>query len=602
VTWIPAFADFEYATSPRCGLPTKALCLVVKVGGVEYRYWLDGNAPEQCPFDFDAPGLVMVAWHLWAEASVFELHGWTLPKRMIDLAAEWRLAVNNGHKTRIRFGLHAALGAMGLEPEVSDSEKKGMQILAGAGGPFADTERARLLEYCASDVRDTERLWHRVWDDHVPVKSAEHRWTHAMLRGRYAAIAGKMYLRGVPVDGDAVTTLVEHKDTLRSAVIGIARQEYPGLYDGERLPQENFGELLRRVGAYDAWPRTHTGQHSTHKDVFKRMTAFFPELHTLGIVKQTTAHLSKVDYRAELDRAHVMPGLWVTDTGRSNPTNTRFVLSGPRWTRAVVTPAEGTVLLDCDFSAQEFMINAVLSGDQAMIRAYESGDPYMSFAIDAGLAPEGATKRTHGTVRKAAKECALGIGYGQSAWGLMRKLRRSSAFCQDLIDRHKRTYPRFHAWNTLTRARARDEGVISTALGWHQGVGSHVKENTLRNFQAQAGGGDILRLAVIALDDAGYRVLATNHDSILLEVPLEDADDAAQDAPEIMAAAGTALLRGHRLRVDRTMLYPGQRLLPSDPSSLRFWTVFEQMRASLDRGDGVFGIGGRVYQQSEFFD
>jgi DNA polymerase I-like protein with 3'-5' exonuclease and polymerase domains len=574
---------------------------VVKVGGVEYRYWLDGDTPRECPFDFDAPGVVMVAWHLWAEASCFDLLGWKLPARMIDLAAEYRLAINDGHKRRMRFRLHDALEYMELAPEINESEKKGMQVRAGAGGPFTTQERARLLEYCASDVRDTERLWHRVWDDHVPAKAPEHRWTHAMIRGRYAAIAGRMYLRGVPVDEEAVTTLVEHKDTLKSAVIGIAREEYPRLYEGESLPQANFETLLQQVGALDAWPRTTTGQLSTHQEVFRRMVRVFPALHTLSAVKQTTAHLSKIDYRTEHGRAHVMPGLWITDTGRANPTNTRFVLSGPRWSRGVVQPAPGTALLDCDFAGQEFLINAVLSGDQAMIRAYES-DPYMRFAIDGGLAPEGASKHTHGAIRKAAKECTLGISYGQGAWGLRRKLRRSVGFCQDLIDRHKRTYPRFHAWNHLVRERARAEGVICTALGWSQRVGGHVRENTLRNYLAQATGGEILRLAVIALDDAGYKLLATNHDSIMVEVPLEEADEASSEIARIMSEAGAELLQGHRLRVDSHVVRPGQSLLPSDPTSRRFWKVFEQMRQSLGAGDAVFGIGGQLYHQSEFAD
>jgi DNA polymerase I-like protein with 3'-5' exonuclease and polymerase domains len=244
----------------------------------------------------------------------------------------------------------------------------------------------------------------------------------------------------------------------------------------------------------------------------------------------------------------------------------------------------------------------VLAQDQAMIRAYESGDPYISFAIDTGLAPPGATKHTHGRIRKAAKECSLGIPYGQGAWGLRRKLRRSVGFCQDLIGRHKRTYPRFHAWNDLVRARARQEGVICTALGWYQRVGAQVKENTLRNFKAQAMGGEILRLAVIALDDAGYRLLATNHDSILIEVALEKAEHAAQDVPRIMADAGAELLQGHRLRVENQVLWPGQSLLPPDATSRRFWDVFEQMRQVLDQGDGVFGIGGQLYRQSDFFD
>jgi hypothetical protein len=107
---------------------------------------------------------------------------------------------------------------------------------------------------------------------------------------------------------------------------------------------------------------------------------------------------------------------------------------------------------------------------------------------------------------------------------------------------------------------------------------------------------------VIALDDAGYRLLATNHDSILVEVQLEDVDEASTKIARIMSETGAELLGGHRLRVDTHVVRPGQSLLPSDPTSRRFWKVFEQMRQSLGDGDAVFGIGGQLYQQSEFCD
>ncbi len=494
------------------------------------------------------------------------------------------------------------MAAIDLEPEISDSEKHGMQLRAAAGGPFTKAERDRLLGYCASDVRDTERIWERVWEERRAPTSQADRWVHAMIRGRYAAVAGKMYLRGIPVDESAVTTLVEHKDALRAAVIRVAREEYPGLFDGESMPQRNFRELLRKLGALEAWPRTRTKLLSTSEETFKRMVPAFPALRTLAAVMHTDSHLRRVAYETENGRAHVMPGLWITATGRANPTNTRFVLSGPKWTRGVVRPEPGTVLLDCDFAGQEFLINGVLSGDLNMIRAYEAGDPHMAFAIDAGLAPKGATKASHRAMRNAAKECNHGIGYGQTAYGLRRKLRKSQGFCEDLIERHRRTYKRFHAWNTLVRKEAREQEVITTQLGWYQGVCSSVTENTLRNFKAQATGGDILRLAVIALDQAGYKVLATNHDSILLEVPIEFAAHAKQAVPRTMSEAGAELLQGHRLRVDTDLLYPGDTLLPNDATSKRFWTMFGRMQELLDPDDPIFGVGGELYRQSDFLD
>jgi len=107
---------------------------------------------------------------------------------------------------------------------------------------------------------------------------------------------------------------------------------------------------------------------------------------------------------------------------------------------------------------------------------------------------------------------------------------------------------------------------------------------------------------VIALDEAGNTLLATNHDSILVEVQLEDVEHATTEIARIMSETGAELLWGHRLRVDTHVVRPGETLLPSDATSRRFWEVFQQMRQNLEGDDAVFGIGGKLYRQSEFVD
>jgi hypothetical protein len=56
-----------------------------------------------------------------------------------------------------------------------------------------------------------------------------------------------------------------------------------------------------------------------------------------------------------------------------------------------------------DYSSQEVAIAAALSGDTFLIDAVASGDPYLSFAVRAGLTPEGATKESHRAVRDLCK-------------------------------------------------------------------------------------------------------------------------------------------------------------------------------------------------------
>ena len=48
----------------------------------------------------------------------------------------------------------------------------------------------------------------------------------------------------------------------------------------------------------------------------------------------------------------------------------------------------------------------------------KSGDPYITFAIQAGLAPPDATKETHKVIRNRCKSIVLGTNYGMSAYGV----------------------------------------------------------------------------------------------------------------------------------------------------------------------------------------
>lgn len=56
--------------------------------------------------------------------------------------------------------------------------------------------------------------------------------------------------------------------------------------------------------------------------------------------------------------------------------------------------------------------------DELLWAAYEGGDPYIGFMIQAGLAPQEATKETHKDIRNRCKSVVLGTNYGMSAYGV----------------------------------------------------------------------------------------------------------------------------------------------------------------------------------------
>ena len=101
-----------------------------------------------------------------------------------------------------------------------------------------------------------------------------------------------------------------------------------------------------------------------------------------------------------------------SDTGRNQPSTSKFIFGPSCWIRGFIKPGPGKFLAYIDYSQQELGIAAALSGDRKMQEAYRSGDPYLRFAQMAGAVPTNATKKSHPEERTAYKVGMLAVQYG----------------------------------------------------------------------------------------------------------------------------------------------------------------------------------------------
>src|SRR6266511_1305926 len=159
-------------------------------------------------------------------------------------------------------------------------------------------------------------------------------------------------------------------------------------------------------------------------------------------------------------------------TGRNQPSNSKFIFGPSKWLRGLIKPPEGYGVAYVDYTSQEIEIAAALSDDPALIASCRSGDPYLGFAKQAGLAPEDATKQSHGRVRDRCKALELGVGYGMSAEGLAARLGQPVAYARELLQLHRRTYARFWKWSDATVDTAMLHNRLLTVFGWPVHVGA----------------------------------------------------------------------------------------------------------------------------------
>jgi hypothetical protein len=517
--------------------------------------------------------VLFVAFYASAEISCYLSLGWPLPTRILDLFTEFR-AARNGSTPLNGWSLLSALSEYGLNG-MSAVEKTEMRDLVMRGPPFTGLESNAILDYCQGDVDDAvvpllPRMLPGILGRGLGA---------ALLRGRYMKAIAVMERTGVPIDVPVLERLRRHWDSLRHELIVAVDRDF-GVYDGTTFKLERFERYLATAGIL--WPRTPSGRLATDEDTFRNGAKAHPQLEPLRELRTSLSQLKLNDLAVGADgRNRTMLSAFRTITGRNAPSNSRFIFGPAVWLRSLIRPVEGTVLAYIDWSGQEIAIAAYLSGDPAMIAAYETGDVYLAFAVQAGLAPEGATKETHGAIREQCKILLLGIGYGMSEIGLAHRLDCQWAYARSLLELHHRTYPRFWTWADGAVTTAERDGGLASVFGWPLKATAATNWRTLQNFPIQSAGAEMLRLACIFGTEMGLRICAPIHDAVLLEAPAGPAGwEQIIAMRQAMARASRHVLAGAEIRTDVKLVPWPERY--SDPRGAEMWTTVSGLLAKLE--------------------
>ena len=393
--------DFEFLAGH--GEPQTPVCMVARElrSGREYRLWQDDlRQLPAAPWD-TGPASCTVAYFASAELHCFRVLGWPIPTNIIDLFAEFRVETN-GLQLPMGRSLLGALAFYGLSG-MAEGEKEAMRELILSGGPWSHNDRVAILDYCAEDVDATCLLLDAMAKQ---IAASPQRLGHAVLRGRYMGAVAAMEHVGIPVDVPTFERLRESWGGIQDQLIRAVDRDF-GVYDGRTFKSDRFGAWLVRSGI--PWPTLDSGQLALDDDTFRSMAKAYPAVSPLRELRHALSEMRLNNIPVGSDgRNRTLISPFSSRTGRNQPSNSRFLFGTATWLRGLIKPAEGMAIAYLDFSSQEIAIAAALSGDEALWRAYASGDPYMQFAIDAGLAPPGATRpRTATYVRSARRSCSV---------------------------------------------------------------------------------------------------------------------------------------------------------------------------------------------------
>ena len=534
--------DFEFHSGGRDGNPPHPVCCVAQELNSLRVIKLWGEEIRHPPFDLAKTDVLTLAYFASAESNCMTVLGWRRPSNVLDLYAEFRV-LTNGKRLSQGNGLLGAAAYFGLNT-ISMDQKSGMRDLILGGGPFSESDRRDILEYCTADVFLTARLYAAM----LPHLTAN--WNQALVRGRYMEVVGRVENRGVPVDDEIHARLAERWHDIRLKLIEIIDQQY-GVYIGTTFKSELFERYLARSGI--PWPRLDSGALCLDESTFKDQARLHPQLKPLKELRSTLGQLRLNSLSIGSDgRNRCLLSPFSSRTGRNQPSNSRFIFGPSAWIRSLIKPPKGYGLAYCDYARQEFGIAAALSSDERMSEVYSARDSYIAFAQMAGAVPEGAAKESHPVERGKFKLVALAVQYGMTAFGLSNRSGMGLAEARQLLRFHRQAFPGYWQWSEQVEAFGTLTRELRTSMGWRiQYPGwNPLNLRSMRNWPIQATGSDMLRLAMIALDQAGVEVVAPVHDAVLIQCPLENMDEVISETRSIMRRVSAQLLGQIELGVD----------------------------------------------------
>jgi len=317
------------------------------------------------------------------------------------------------------------------------------------------------------------------------------------------------------------------------------------VYELGKFNHKKFEAALAKENLLNRWPKSAAGRLKTDDRTIYRFQEVNEKIMQFRNSKFIIESRTLKGFNVGKDgRSRAPLNLFGQITGRTNVSTAINPFGAPRRMRTIIGTDKEHILVYADWKSQEAVIQAYLSQDQEMIKAISSGDIYLHTAKKVGAVPAAAKRKDYEKERELYKQSFLAIGYGQTAYGLKDKLGISLPKATFIHAQIIKTYNVFQEWTKQITAKAMQRGYFLTKYGWKYWLSDREVQNPRRllNWPIQSHGSEILRRAMIDLDEEGFEISMIVHDAVLIHMKRKGCAARLRKLKSIMSAAAAKVI------------------------------------------------------------
>jgi len=542
LTWFEHVVVFDFEYRQQEGNNPEPVCVSCKdlKTGKSWKQWLLNRKPE---FPYPLKETLFICHNAVAEVSCMLELGWGQPDHIWDTMIQEKKLYNGLYNDG--YSLLASCKRYQIKTITTELKDKWRETIINNYPKYTKKEAAGIIDYNESDVIENEKLFVaqlKVYESRS--SNFKQIISQATFHGRSMGVCAKIERNGIPINLKLHNELKDNFEEVKKLEIEEINS-ICDIYKDEKFNHNKFEALLKREEIYNNWPKTKTGKAATDdrtlyrwQEVNEKIKLYRNAKFIINSKKLRGVCIGKDG------RSRASLNMFGQITGRTNVSTKLNPFGAPRRMRNLIGTNRKHLLVYADWKSQEAVIQAALSKDPEMISAVVSGDPYIYTAIQVGAAPEGSTKISRPKIREIYKQSFLAIAYGQTPIGLQGKLGCSLSEASFIHNQLETLFDKYFKWNRGIIAQGSLKGYLESVFGWRYYLTSRGKINPRRlaNWPLQTQGSEILRRAIIDLDNAGFEISMPVHDAVLIHLKRKGCAAKIRQIKKIMSEAANKVI------------------------------------------------------------